>query len=399
MNRNSVFTENNAVSYDSKQIQALILQFLRESNMTHTAFCYKHEANVISEDKMGPMRLLNLVDKGLIMEKLEQDSQNEFMKSNKDMMDKWQKPRPKLRSQSELYPKKTGDNLNLKNYIDNILQDELNKILNKRLGGSFESSALTNEEIVEKKKLINLRNETVQFNSLSSNNMKQKESQPINNENNINKNNMSNLFVRTTSIQTELIGEKIQSDKLNITEIKSDSSQNLNLHLKLDSNSNRDRNIILNELNLNKGFTPNHSFEIPKAGEEVLNSVNQILIDSNSRGRNSLHKQLNHDHKSQDKITSKKNSNLFEGTENSEFKFSSYLEHQNYILGFDDNFTKVALIQIFKDDLENNKEGTPSFTQKIFKISELIKKKELVFEMNEFLVFYSSQEFMQFDYK
>lgn len=401
MNTNDIKAESYQMTQNSEEITNLIFQFLRETNMLHTAFCYKHEAKITNEEKMQPLRLMNLIEKGFIMEKLEQESRNDFIKSNKDRADNFNQIKSKLKSQSEIFTGTLSNKINLKKYIDNILQEELNKVLHERLNGSFENLAMNDDDTIERNKIKKLRNETIRFKSFSSKNTRRNSSIAFKNENVVNENSINNKtqqvtnpFIRSNSIQTDVVDPHTQLGKLDLTEIKSEqSSKNFNLHKNQDPNQDQKKELFLNELSMNKAFTPNHSFEIPKGADATFNSLNKILIDSNSAGKNSLQK------KSQKNNDSKRDSILFEETEDSGFNFYSYLEYQNYILGFDESFKKIALIEISKDQLQSDQDGTPAFKQKIFQISYLLKKKELRYIMGDMLVFYSPQEFIVFDYK
>ena len=53
----------------NKDICSLILQFLVESGLVHSAFCFRHETQINSDKYLTRGRLLNLVEKGLLSEK------------------------------------------------------------------------------------------------------------------------------------------------------------------------------------------------------------------------------------------------------------------------------------------------------------------------------------------
>lgn len=65
-----VFTPNTSPN----NIKSLILQYLRETGMQHSAFCFTHEAKVCGDKYMTQGRLLGLVEKGILFEQREKET-------------------------------------------------------------------------------------------------------------------------------------------------------------------------------------------------------------------------------------------------------------------------------------------------------------------------------------
>ena len=109
----------------SKEINTMVLHFLRETGMIHSSFCFEHEAMVNWNRQLTPGRLQSLVEKGYILEKLEEETRNAFKKKNKDIFLYSKRRKTRTRSMAKEDKKPKEEVLDLKNYISSRIQIEL----------------------------------------------------------------------------------------------------------------------------------------------------------------------------------------------------------------------------------------------------------------------------------
>ena len=85
----------NVVNHSKIDIRSLVMQYLKESQMIHSAFCFKHEAKIEADNFMSRDRLINLVEKGLNFEQ-HQIAQNSFYSTENNFYNYSHKPVKKI---------------------------------------------------------------------------------------------------------------------------------------------------------------------------------------------------------------------------------------------------------------------------------------------------------------
>jgi hypothetical protein len=133
----------------ANQMNKLILHFLRETGKIHSAFTFKHESSVNYDGNLKPGRLQSLIEKGIVMEALENESRKAFKLQNKDVLLYKKKRNSRTRALLKLQGDGTDDVFDLKNYISSRIQLEL-KNLKKKINVSKNKSK---EKVSEENKM------------------------------------------------------------------------------------------------------------------------------------------------------------------------------------------------------------------------------------------------------
>ena len=119
-----------------KSMKSLVLSYLEETGMQHTAFCYKHEAQVIMNQKIETGKLLSLVQKGFMLENLEKESQQVVNKLNKQVINYANSAKDQRQSFSREEQEDTlKKEISLKHYISSKINSELNRMMEGSLSG------------------------------------------------------------------------------------------------------------------------------------------------------------------------------------------------------------------------------------------------------------------------
>jgi hypothetical protein len=126
----------------NKNIKSLILQYLKENAMPHSAFCFGHEANVSVDKYMTSGRLLNLVEKGIQMEQREKNSSEKQMHYSAlpitvNRSSKQFKKKAKLSQKYSSTYETMSNQLSLEDFISSQVQFQLQQF---KMGAPSESS-------------------------------------------------------------------------------------------------------------------------------------------------------------------------------------------------------------------------------------------------------------------
>ena len=124
-----ILTPSHSKEIRQNDLNFLILNYLRETNMNHTAFCFKHEAQITRKAKLKEGKLFSLVKKGFILENLEKESQQVLTKLDKQVRDFAASNRDQRHSMSRQEEETLKRELSLKQYISTKISSELNKMM------------------------------------------------------------------------------------------------------------------------------------------------------------------------------------------------------------------------------------------------------------------------------
>lgn len=125
-----------------KNIKSLILQYLQETGMQHSAFCFGHEATVTVDKYMTSGRLLSLVEKGIRAEQREKESTGKLAQFSNlpisvNRSIKQFKKKPKISQKFSSTYETLSNKMSLEELISSQVQFQLQKF---KLGGPSETS-------------------------------------------------------------------------------------------------------------------------------------------------------------------------------------------------------------------------------------------------------------------
>ena len=406
-----------------KDMRTMILHYLRETGMIHSAFCYEHEAGIKWDNETHSGKLLSLVEKGFVMENLERESREMFSKMNKEVLQTSHRGKAKTKTrlmvheESEILKK----GFNLKEYISSKIQYELNKLKenNAQTGTRNSRSTFSSQFSGMKDDLPS--HSTSYHNNLAISTTQSNRAKTIKNNYNIANSDIQGL-PHTAFITTDFSKKDINANKNRkmrnsfANPSHPNSKQSTQKVLNLNPNSKSQNQIDFNNYNSKFSFanpqigksrnnskdltrlskTLNESFHYSQ-NKSWMKEFQPLTMNSSNDNFNKNNNGIPNNISTFDMITS--DSAFLKKSEVTGFTCHRFFDYKNYLLSFDLKFRKLALMKI--DGQLNGFEGGGQNNTKpvIFKICEGLRKKAPQFVFDSFLIFYSVNEFIVFDYK
>ena len=446
----------------TKDIKSLILQYLQETGMKHSAFCFGHEANVAVDKYMTQGRLLNLVEKGIEMEQKEKESEKTHSSALPITTNRSSKQFKKKAKGSQKYASthgKISQQLSLEELISSQVQLELQKLrLNPPSENSIMSQTLSNyspKEVVgskvhprRKKNLTysnfgQVANEVVGMKRKAKGRrpkikgsrrrmevpkkgkspVAQREPKSILKSSNARNSNFSMNSSNPSDLPKTKKSITIKDIKsLNCSEIKQTSKERIsssrryetqrtiNLTDEVETTNKKKEDFLSAKKEQETQFNEGFSFGGSEKEEEV--KTPKKSIHSSHRKTNSYHRP---EHMSRsmfsNTLTSVRRASSTSSEEcitsakyffrdsGSVFEPYEFRAFENHVVVFDRFFKKLCVFDIPRFSNRGVGRGKVTGELAFFSLTESFSKKSPFFTLNKNLVFYTATQFIAFDYK
>jgi hypothetical protein len=367
--------------------------------MNHTAFCFKHEAQLPRISNLATNRLVSLLNKGFLLENLEKESQNMLSRLDKQVKEYTSSSLRQNRSMSRDEEDTLKREISLKQYISGKIQSELDKLMegslnNMRQSTTTFSSTFSNTR--EDNIPLSMSFHEHSMNRLTSNSIPNKPEVVLGHEG---KTNIPDIAFRTGNFNKKSHA-KVSNELQTITKHKRHKH-----HLSANIPENLKKQLSQSQIDFDKY---NSKFSFAQSKEEAK-MKNFMFKTHHGRFSHNKSKSLAY---SFDGTSEKKNNNLtsfdtlanmetnfFQKTESHGFRCHEFKSFKHFLISFDKNFKKVSLLNMDRRLRGLGEGNTTNNRPKVFKISEELRSKNPRIVFDNFAIFYTKNEFIVFDYQ
>lgn len=384
------------------QINQMILQYLYDSEMPHTAFCFKHEANIKKPHNLESNQLLTLLRKGFFLMGLEQETNQVVSRLDKQVRSYTESHRRQAQSMDADEQNTLKRELNLKQYISNKIQSELDKLMQCSLISMKDSRTTFSSAFSQQTESpIPL---SMGFHEHPMGRMRSQSNQSI--PQNLLKNNSSNMpgiAFRTGNFSKKKMGGNPQSNRQLIPQ----SSQHLK-KLSENKSGNVKKQLSQSQIDMSK-YNSKFSFA-PSKEEGKMDKMKGFIFKTHHGGfghGRSKSLAYSFDGTSENPPTNLTSFDMLANLETSFFQKSDshgFVCHQfngfkHFLMCFDKGFRRLALLNMDPRLRGLGEANSLSTRPQVFRITEELRGKSPRIVFDSFAIFYTKNEFIVFDYQ
>ena len=378
-----ILKQSHSKEIKEKEVNLLVLKYLEERGMRHSAFCFKHEAEIARKAQVKEGKLFSLVKKGLILEDLEKESQEVLRKLDKEVRDYAVLNGGESVSREEETLKKE---ISLKEYISTKISWELNRMMEGSL------SNMRNSRTTFSSCFSGARDDllpmSVGFHEPSLRRLEDKEEGQMN---------LPDIAFRTgnfTKKKAKDIRNKCTLTKQPRRSQKQMKNSSMNIKKQMSQSQ-----IDFDKYNSKFSFAP---IEEAQKLKDFMFKTHQGRFN-HTRSKSLAYSFDGTSDKQANNLTSfdtlaNLETSFFQKTETSGFRCQDFRSHKHFLMSCDSGFRKLAILNMDRR-LRGLEEGSGSTRPQVFKISEELRSKSPRIVFDSFAIFYTQNEFIVFDYQ
>jgi hypothetical protein len=384
-------------SLSPKDINNMVQQYLISNKMLHTAFCFKHEAKLPRTSNLPPNKLVSLLNKGFLLENLENESKEMLNRLDKQVKDYTSTSLRQNRSLSRDEEDTLKREISLKQYISGKIQSELDKLMEGSLSSMRQSrttfsSAFSNTR--EDSMPLSMSFHEHSMNRMGGGSGQNKQEVVLGHQG---KTNIPEIAFRTGNFNKKSHAK--MTKELQSTHKR--HQQKLSAHIPEEIK----KQLSQSQIDIDKY---NSKFSFAQSGEDKK-MKNFMFKTHHGRFSHNKSKSLAY---SFDGTSDKPPNNLtsfdtlanmetvfFHQSDSHGYRCHEFKSYKHHLLSFDKNFKKVALLNMDRRLRGLGEGNTTGHRPKVFKISEELRSKNPRIVFDNYAIFFTQNEFIVFDYQ
>lgn len=377
-----------------KDIACMVHQYLYETNMKHSAFCFRHEAKITRQANLEPNKLVSLLKKGFLLENLEKGSEEMLHRLDKQVRNYTSSSRKHSRSMSLEDDETLKREVSLKQYISGKIQSELNKLMEGSLSSMRHSRTTFSSSFSGNKDDLLPASPSYHDNVLASLSDQPNPKKPA--KSRTNNRGMPEIAFRTGNFSKK---------KMLVTVADEMDSFAKQRKKRLSANVSGDFKKQLSQSKIEFGqYNSKFSFAQTPDKAKLQKFMFKTQQQKLSREDKTAYSFDGTSDAAAPNLTSfdalaNMETSFFQKVDSHSFRCHEFRSHKHFLLCFDASFKKAAVLNMDLR-LQGLGEGSVSSNRPlIFKISEELRGKHPRIVFDHFAIFYTQNEFIVFDYQ